>query len=138
MVPFDSSRMGHWDFMANKKIHTSARNYNRYFRAGPTNGKSTTGDAYKIYWRGGLRSHRLTRRSVITVDIQRSRSRRGHAAELFYVDLVGAVASVCNRFLLGNRMPSRQQMLLWDRVMVPLSRLFDPYLLTGWERHSLG
>jgi hypothetical protein len=49
-----------------------------------------------------------------------------------------ALASVCNRFLLGNRLPSRQQMLLRDRVMVPLSRLVDPYLLTDWESHSLG
>lgn len=46
--------------------------------------------------------------------------------ELFYLDSVGAIASACNRYILKSGTPNRQQILFWDRVMIPLSRLFDP------------
>lgn len=47
----------------------------------------------------------------------------------FYLDAVGMLASAANKLLLRQRLPTLRQVLLWDRAMVPLSRLLDP--LTG-------
>jgi 2-polyprenyl-3-methyl-5-hydroxy-6-metoxy-1,4-benzoquinol methylase len=52
---------------------------------------------------------------------------------LFYLDSVGLLASLGNRLLLRTAMPSRGQVLLWDRLMVPMSRIADPLLF-----HKLG
>jgi SAM-dependent methyltransferase len=43
-----------------------------------------------------------------------------------YLDSVGLLASTANRLLLRQSMPTLRQILLWDRRMVPLSRLLDP------------
>jgi 2-polyprenyl-3-methyl-5-hydroxy-6-metoxy-1,4-benzoquinol methylase len=59
-----------------------------------------------------------------------------------YLDSVGVAASVANRFLLRSDMPSKQQLLTWDRLLVPASRLLDPLLryrlgksvLVVWQR----
>jgi SAM-dependent methyltransferase len=52
---------------------------------------------------------------------------------LLYMDSVGMLASLGNRLLLKSAMPTAQQIAVWDRLMVPLSRLVDPVLL-----HTLG
>jgi SAM-dependent methyltransferase len=52
---------------------------------------------------------------------------------LQYLDSVGMLASLANRLLLRASMPTAAQIRLWDRGMVPVSRLLDP--LTG---HRLG
>ncbi len=44
------------------------------------------------------------------------------------LDSVGMIASLANRLLLSSAMPTVSQILLWDRVMVPMSRLLDPLL----------
>ena len=41
------------------------------------------------------------------------------------IDSFGLLASLANRLLLRSSMPSERQILLWDRVLVPLSRLGD-------------
>lgn len=46
-----------------------------------------------------------------------------------YLDCVGLAASAANRFVLRSAMPSQAQVLLWDRLMAPVSRVLDP--LTG-------
>jgi SAM-dependent methyltransferase len=46
--------------------------------------------------------------------------------EARYLDSVGLAASLGNRFLLRSATPSPRQIQLWDRVMVPISRLVDP------------
>jgi len=38
------------------------------------------------------------------------------------------LASIANRFVLKPQMPTLSQILVWDRVMVPISRLLDPLL----------
>jgi hypothetical protein len=48
--------------------------------------------------------------------------------KLLYLDSVGLCASIGNKLLLRQSMPSRRQILIWDSVMVPLSRWFDPIL----------
>jgi len=52
---------------------------------------------------------------------------------LCYLDCVGLLASLGNRLILKSRIPSERQIALWDGVMVPLSKLFDPLL-----RYSVG
>jgi len=47
-------------------------------------------------------------------------------AVLRYVDSVGLLASLANRALLEESMPSSRQIAIWDRVMVPASRVLDP------------
>jgi SAM-dependent methyltransferase len=46
--------------------------------------------------------------------------------DLFYLDSVGAIASLCNRYILKSGTPTREQILFWDRVMIPMSRFLDP------------
>ena len=46
--------------------------------------------------------------------------------ELAYLDAAGMLASAANRFLLQSAMPTERQILMWDRLLVPVSRLIDP------------
>lgn len=48
-----------------------------------------------------------------------------------YLDSVGYFFSLGNRFFLKQAMPTLKQILVWDRVGVPLSRVVDP--LTGFR-----
>jgi SAM-dependent methyltransferase len=48
---------------------------------------------------------------------------------LFYLDSCGLLASLGNRLLLRQDMPSLKQILFWDRSLVPISRVLDPLLL---------
>jgi hypothetical protein len=50
---------------------------------------------------------------------------------LRYLDTAGLAASGANRLLLRQSEPSLGQVLFWDRVLVPCSRLLDP--LTGYR-----
>jgi SAM-dependent methyltransferase len=45
---------------------------------------------------------------------------------VFYLDSVGMLASLANRALLKSSEPSLGQIKVWDRFMIPLSRLLDP------------
>ncbi|HVJ84567.1 MAG TPA: methyltransferase domain-containing protein [Caulifigura sp.] len=47
---------------------------------------------------------------------------------LRYLDCVGYFASLANRLMLRQSMPTLNQIRLWDGLMVPLSKLFDPLL----------
>ena len=46
-----------------------------------------------------------------------------------YLDSVGFFASLANRLLLKQQNPTLKQILFWDRVLVPCSRLVDPLFL---------
>lgn len=50
-----------------------------------------------------------------------------------YLDLVGVLASLSNRFLLRRHKPTKRQIRFWDSVMVPCSRILDPLV-----RHRFG
>ena len=50
---------------------------------------------------------------------------------VFYLDSVGCIASWCNSKILKSGMPSKSQIWFWDRLMVPLSRVFD--LITAYQ-----
>jgi protein-L-isoaspartate O-methyltransferase len=47
---------------------------------------------------------------------------------LLYVDSVGGMASLANRYFLRSEMPSRRQIAFWDKTMIPFSKLLDPLL----------
>jgi SAM-dependent methyltransferase len=51
-----------------------------------------------------------------------------HRRKLVYVDAVGALASIGNRFILKSGTPTPSQIAFWDRAMIPLSRIVDPLL----------
>ena len=42
-----------------------------------------------------------------------------------YLDSVGCLASLGNKIILRAGIPTRNQIMTWDRLMVPLSRIFD-------------
>ena len=52
---------------------------------------------------------------------------------LEYLDLVGVLASLSNRFLLRRHKPTKRQIRFWDSVMVPCSIILDPLV-----RHRFG
>jgi SAM-dependent methyltransferase len=45
-----------------------------------------------------------------------------------YLDCAGLTASLANRLLLRKRLPAPGDIRLWDRALVPVSRLLDPVL----------
>ncbi len=47
---------------------------------------------------------------------------------LDYLDSVGMLASLGNRLVLKSSMPGPRQIAMWDRLMVPVSRVADPLL----------
>ena len=59
------------------------------------------------------------------------------------LDSVGTLVSIGNSIFLKSKVPTLSQILLWDRVMVPISRLLDPLLgyrfgksiVAVWRRH---
>ena len=55
----------------------------------------------------------------------------------WYLDACGLFASAANRLLLRQAMPTLPQILLWDRVLVPGSRLLDPLLLHRFGKSIL-
>lgn len=63
---------------------------------------------------------RYTRRSLNAISPPGSK-----VARPIDLDSVGLLASLANRVLLKNPMPTRRQIAFWDGVMVPLSRPLD-------------
>lgn len=53
--------------------------------------------------------------------------------EIKYMDSIGFFASLGNKLILKQAEPSHSQIALWDRLMVPISRLVDPAIF-----HSAG
>lgn len=59
------------------------------------------------------------------------------------LDVVGILASAANRLALRQATPNAEQIALWDRYMVPLSRVLDPLffyrlgksIMAVWRRH---
>ncbi len=50
---------------------------------------------------------------------------------LVYLDAAGLLASAGNRLILNREMPGEKQILMWDRLLVPVSRVIDGWL--GWR-----
>jgi SAM-dependent methyltransferase len=60
------------------------------------------------------------------------------------LDSVGLIASLSNKFILKKTMPNRQQIFIWDKFMVSVSRFFDRFLfykigksvLVVWQKND--
>lgn len=48
--------------------------------------------------------------------------------QMFYLDCCGIAASTANQLLLKQSMPTRQQIGIWDKWMIPVSKAMDPVL----------
>jgi SAM-dependent methyltransferase len=75
----------------------------------------------------------------------RERSPEGlELVRLRYLDSVGITASLANRLLMRAEQPNEAQIRVWDRLMIPISRVLDPCLafslgktvLAVWRRDS--
>lgn len=63
---------------------------------------------------------------------------------LWYLDCVGVLASLGNRLFLRRSQPTREQLHLWDKRMIPISRVLDRLtfyslgktVLGVWRRNS--
>lgn len=69
------------------------------------------------------RYSRTLLRSIVPADLDIIRAR--------YLDAAGLSASLVQKLMLRQSYPTRAQIRLWDRAIVPLSRLIDP--LTGYN-----
>jgi hypothetical protein len=58
--------------------------------------------------------------------------------KLVYLDSAGMLASLGNRLLLRRSMPTENQILTWDRLLVPLSRALDPIFAGRVGKSVLG
>lgn len=58
--------------------------------------------------------------------------------KMIYLDSAGMLASSGNRLLLKQSMPTLQQILFWDRYLVPVSRVLDRLVLHGFGKSLLG
>jgi SAM-dependent methyltransferase len=56
---------------------------------------------------------------------------------LRYLDCVGYFASLANRLMLRQSMPTLSQIRIWDGLMVPVSRILDPLLSYGFGKSVL-
>lgn len=57
---------------------------------------------------------------------------------LVYLDSCGLFFSLANRLLLRQSLPTKQQILFWDRRVIPLSRIIDRFLLYNAGKSVLG
>lgn len=63
-------------------------------------------------------------------------SRRPNHLE--YLDSIGMAASIANKLLLRQSYPTENQIRLWDRLFVRLSRVFDPLTFRKMGKSILG
>ena len=56
----------------------------------------------------------------------------------FYLDSIGLLASLANRLLLRAAAPSHKQIEVWDRLMVPVSRVIDRLLFYSVGKTVVG
>ena len=76
---------------------------------------------------------RYTARSLAAVMPQDLRREK-----LFYLDSVGMLTSLLNRFVLKQGTPDIDQIRLWDRVIVRVSRFVDPLTFFSFGRSVIG
>jgi len=57
---------------------------------------------------------------------------------LFYLDSAGLLLSLANKLLLKQRMPSLSQIRIWDKAIVPISRILDRCLAFRMGKTVIG
>jgi 2-polyprenyl-3-methyl-5-hydroxy-6-metoxy-1,4-benzoquinol methylase len=62
----------------------------------------------------------------------------GQPVRMRYLDSAGYCLSLANRILLHKSRPTLKQILFWDRYILPLSRVIDPWLGFRFGKSILG
>ncbi len=57
---------------------------------------------------------------------------------IFYLDSLGLLASLVNKYFLKQSYPTKQQVLKWDRLIVPLSKVSDKIILHSNGKSLIG
>jgi 2-polyprenyl-3-methyl-5-hydroxy-6-metoxy-1,4-benzoquinol methylase len=57
---------------------------------------------------------------------------------LYYLDSLGVLMSFVNKLLLKQRYPTRSQILFWDRLIIPTSRLVDQVVFRSFGKSLIG
>ena len=57
--------------------------------------------------------------------------------ELKYLDTIGFVASLANRLLLKQSYPTEKQISVWDKMLIPISKITDKIFLHSFGRTVL-
>jgi hypothetical protein len=68
--------------------------------------------------------------SVITSDFK--------CIKLIYIDSVGILLSLANKFILYGDNPSLTQILIWDKLVIPLSKVIDRLLFFSLGKSVIG
>lgn len=58
--------------------------------------------------------------------------------EIYYIDVVGILASWANKAILRRASPQATQIQVWDRYMIPLSRALDKLFGFRWGKSIVG
>jgi len=58
--------------------------------------------------------------------------------ELFYLDSLGACASLVNKLFLKQSYPTKNQIKKWDRLIVPTSKIMDKIILRSMGKSLIG
>jgi hypothetical protein len=58
--------------------------------------------------------------------------------KVIYLDSAGMLLSLANKLLLQQSMPTIKQILIWDRWVVPISKLLDPILFFNLGKSVVG
>lgn len=61
-----------------------------------------------------------------------------HLLKLYYLDSLGLFASLANKFLLQNSMPTPAQIAFWDRIIVPTSTWTDRLIFYSAGKTLIG
>lgn len=75
---------------------------------------------YSAFDKASGHLRRYTKTSLINVVMPSLQIKQCH-----YLDCFGALASKANRYFLRQSLPSQNQVLFWDRILVPASRIVD-------------
>jgi SAM-dependent methyltransferase len=57
---------------------------------------------------------------------------------IFYLDACGIAASAMNRLMLRQSMPTKSQIAVWDKWIIPASRMIDPVLMYSVGKSIVG
>ena len=57
---------------------------------------------------------------------------------IFYLDSLGAFASLVNKLILKRAYPTKNQILKWDRVIVPTSKIIDKLVFNSFGKSLIG
>ena len=58
--------------------------------------------------------------------------------KIFYLDSLGALASLTNKLILKQSSPTEKQILKWDRIIVPTSKIVDIFIFRSAGKSLIG